>query len=145
MQTPVTKQGVVTGQAPSQEVMRPQIETKPIMQDVTFTPTLMGPVEELRMNLINWRRMAPTVKDRAAKVEEKLKLWEEESFAERVRGITAWYASDVVRLYQEIGQESLQQGKPVAAVVSERQSAGKPILSQEEFQSIAELNEQIRF
>ena len=130
---------------PPQQVTRPPVETKPIVQDVTFTPKLIGPVEELRMALVDWRRMAPTVKDRATRIAEKLRLLEEESYGERVKGVSAWYGGDIVRLYQDIGRESLVSGKPVVTILQERQIAGKPSLSEEEFLSLVELNEKIRF
>ena len=131
--------------APSQEGTRPPVETKPVVQDVSFTPKLMGPIDELTMNLAEWRRMAPTLKDRGTKIEEKLRLLEEESYADRLKGVAAWYASDVVCLYQDIGRESLANGKSVAVALADRTAKGLPTLTLEEFQSVAELNERLRF
>lgn len=141
---------VGTGQAPPitpppQQVTRPPVETKPLVQDVSFTPKLMGPIDELQMNIAEWRRMAPTLKDRGTKIEEKLRLLEEAAYADRLKGVAAWYASDVVRLYQDIGRESLVNGKPVAAALADREAKGLPTLTLEEFQSVAELNERLRF
>lgn len=130
---------------PPLQAKRPLPEAKPIVQDVTFTPTLVGPLDELRMSLIAWRRMAPTVKDRATKIEEKLCLLEEEAYPERLKGIAAWYGSEVVQRYEDVGRESLMTGKSVAEILTERQASGNFELSLEEFQSIAELNEKLRF
>lgn len=116
-----------------------------MVQDVSFTPKLVGPIDELQMNLAEWRRMAPTLKDRGTKIEEKLRLLEEGSYADRLKGVAAWYASDVVRLYQDAGRESLASGKPIAAVLADREAKGLPTLTLEEFQSVADLNEKLRF
>ncbi|MDO8582229.1 MAG: hypothetical protein Q7S16_05155 [bacterium] len=132
-------------QPPSQQVMRPITPTKPVVQDVSFTPKLMGPIEELQMSIAEWRRMAPTLKDRGTKIEEKLRLLEEGSYADRLKGVAAWYASDVVRMYQDVGRESLVGGKPIAAVLADREAKGLPTLLLEEFQGVTELNERLRF
>ncbi len=148
--------GSGTGQAPKPATLRPMVqspqtaqrplpEAKPIVQDVSFSPTLVGPVDELRMSLITWRRMAATIKDRATKIEEKLRLLEEESYPERLKGIAAWYGSEVVRQYEDVGRASLMAGKSVAEILAERQVSSTSPLSLEEFQSIAELNENLRF
>lgn len=133
--------------APRVEVQRPLAvkDVKPVVQDITFTPTLVGPVEELRMRIADWRRMAPTIADRGKKIEDKLQLLQEQGYTERMKGVAAWYESEVVRTYQEIGMESLTLGKPVAALITEREAAQRPGISFEEFQYVAELNERLRF
>lgn len=142
--TPFPKPTQTPRQPVTQEVPPLPIPTKPILQDVSFTAKLAGPVQELRMSIADWRRMAPTLKDRATKIEEKLRLLEEESHTERVKGIAAWYASEPVGVYQDIARTSLAAGKSVSIALADRQAQGQSAFSIEEFQSIAELNEKLR-
>lgn len=136
---------VGTERTPMQSTTRPPSEKKSIVQDVSFTPTLSGPIDTLRCSIDDWRRLASSVTERSKKILGKLQLLEEESYSQRVKGIAAWYGSAVVQAYQAIGRAGITQGKTIAVICTEGQSADNRSLTEEEFLSIAALNEQLRF
>jgi hypothetical protein len=114
--------------------------------DVVLKTKPTGPIEELRaLGLENFERLGNSAEDRINKISNRIALLEKESILKKAEGIQAWKQSEIYRLYQEIGQESLFLGRKVSEVLLDRQKAKKPCLSQEEFDAIGRLNQSLRF
>jgi len=128
---------------------RPIINTdssKPKIEDVKFQPKLTGPIEEIRtMSLVDFRRLGSTPEQITDKIMEKIDLLEEESFTKRLEAIKAWKESEVNNIYLELGEESMEEKKPIAEVIKDRQQLNKPTLSTEEVEAIMELNKKLRY
>jgi len=129
----------------SRPIIRP-VSGKPKIEDVKFRPRLTGPIEEIRsMNLTDFRRLAPTPKEAIEKILAKIDILEEESFTRKIQAVQAWKESDVCRLYLELGDQSMEQKKPLAEVIAERQKNSQPTLTEEEFGAVMELNRRLRY
>ena len=126
-------------------VSRP-LNTRPRIEDVRFEPKLTGPVEEIRsMTLIDFRRLAQTPAQAIEKIINKIDLLEEESFTQRNQAIRAWKQNEVNQLYLELGDQSMEQGRPISEIIALRQQAGQPTLTEEEIETIIELNQRLRY
>lgn len=120
--------------------------TRTRMADIKTPPRVLGPVEELRtINLSEFRQLGANPEVCTRKIEEKVMLLEEDSLTQKAEGIIAWKQSEVYRLYLDIGNDSMAQGKSVQEVIESRSLEGKPALSGEEFNAIADLNKRLRF
>lgn len=116
------------------------------MADVRPPAKLVGPVEELRrLTVTDFRKLSSDPVEAAGKIEDKLKLLEEESLPRRFEGIAALKRSELFSIYWSVAQASLVQGLPVAAILDERRSEQLPVLTEKEFDAIMELNRRIRF
>jgi len=123
-----------------------EIGYKKKIEDVKYVPRIMNPIDELRhMSLANFRRLAPSPNEIAEKIKEKINLLEEEQYSKRIEGTKAWRRSPINRLYLQIGQQSISQGKPVDAIIEERKKASQDYLSNDEFKAIMDLNKSLRF
>ncbi|MBI3963771.1 MAG: hypothetical protein HY341_02110 [Candidatus Kerfeldbacteria bacterium] len=123
-----------------------EFSDKPRMADIRAPYRVLGPVDELRtMTLDEFRRLGTTVADATKKLLEKINLLEEESFTKRAEGIAAWKRSPVNQLYLDIGRASMETAKPVEDVIRERQQAGIPTLTIDEFTGVVDLNLLLRF
>ncbi|MEK9183052.1 MAG: hypothetical protein AAB849_00905 [Patescibacteria group bacterium] len=115
------------------------------MEDVAYKPRLVGPVEELReMTIVDFRRLSPQVKVTADKIYAKIELLAEESYEKKIAGIKAWQESEVNKMYLGLLNESVDAAKPVQKMIEERQGAGRPTLTYEEFKTVMELNRRLR-
>lgn len=113
---------------------------------VSLGKMLVGPVEELAtMTLINFRRLGETPHRITAKIKEKINLLENDSYGKKLEGIDAWHRSEVNRFYRLLGQESMRQGRSIDDIINERMQENKPTLSIEEFNSVMELNKDLRY
>jgi hypothetical protein len=131
--------------APVRPVVRPT-ETKPKIEDVKFEPKLTGPIEEIRsMTLTDFRRLASSPDQIIEKIIEKIELLEEESFSKKTQAIKAWKESEVYRLYLDLGDQSMEERKPISEVIAQRQQANQPVLTEQEIEAIIELNQKLRF
>ncbi|MCX6778912.1 MAG: hypothetical protein NTU97_01630 [Candidatus Magasanikbacteria bacterium] len=116
------------------------------MDDVAFRPHLMGPVEELQqMNLVEFRRLSPKPRVAADKILTKVELLAKEGYDKKLKGIEAWQKSVLNQLYNALLSESLNKGKPVTQIISEKLSAQQETLSEEEFKVIMDLSRVLRF
>lgn len=135
--------------APVISIPRPVVSTdttKPKIEDVKFQPRLTGPIEEIRsMTLNDFRRLGSTPKQSIEKILEKISLLEEESFTKKTDAIKAWKENDVHRLYLKLGDQSMEERKPISEIIKERQQANQPTLTDEELEIIIELNQKLRF
>ena len=115
------------------------------MEDVAYKPRLVGPVEELReLTLVDFRRLSPQAKVTADKIYAKIELLAEESYEKKIAGIKAWQESEVNKMYLGLLNESVDRAMPVQKMIEERQGAGRPTLTYEEFKTVMELNRRLR-
>ena len=118
---------------------------RPKMEDVSFAPKLMGPIDELQhMTIIDFRRLGPKPEIATSKIEDRIKILEQESFAKRLEGIAAWKQSEPYRLYEKILVESARQSVPYNLVAEQMASGGQATLTKEEIRAIIKLNEMLR-
>ena len=118
---------------------------KPKIEEVKVTPKVYGPIDELRnITLEDWRRYGNN-KVAASRIKDKIDLLEDESITKRAEGIKAWKNSEVNKLYLEISSEAINQGKTISEIIAQRQRENKPFLTIEEFNTIADLNQELRF
>lgn len=114
--------------------------------DVTFKPTLVDPIQELKLFTIkDFRRLSKDPHQAAKRIFQKIKLLEQESQTKKAQGIQSWKESEVAKLYAEIGSESFGKGLPLDTVIASRRQAGKETLSEDELDALLELNEMLRF
>jgi len=128
-------------------IIRPQQvqPTKPLVEEIKVNPRVYGPIEELKtLTLVDWRRWG-SAKDAVLKIEDKINLLAEESLVKKSEGIKAWKGSEINNLYLDIGAESIDQGKSVTEIIFQRQQKKVPTLTEEEFNSVVELNQKLRF
>ncbi len=119
---------------------------RPSLDDVKFVRKLIGPIEELEtMTIIDFRRISSDPVVAAKKIKEKVTLLEKELYTKRAEGILAWHKSEVSRFYRLLGQASMAEGRGIEQIIAERQQAGKPTLTLEEFNAIMELNRELRY
>jgi len=135
--------------APVMRVARPRaanVPNKPLMEDITRPSSrLQGPVEELaNLDLINFRRLGGSPEVIASKIQNKIKLLEQESFTRRQQGVNAWRRSPIYQSYVALGREAMQTGKQVGDLLKEQAVKRKDILTAEEFNAILELNRKLR-
>ena len=128
-------------------IIRPQQvqPTKPLVEEIKVKPRVYGPIEELKtLTLVDWRRWG-SAKEAVLKIEDKINLLAEESLVKKSEGIKAWKSSEINNLYLDIGAESIDQGKSVTEIILQRQQKKVPTLTEEEFNSVVELNQKLRF
>jgi len=118
---------------------------KPAVEEVKVKPRVYGPIDELRtITLADWRRWG-LPKQAAKTIQDKINLLAEESLVKKAEGIKAWKESEINQLYLDIGAESIDQGKSVSEIISQRQTQNKFTLTEEEFNAVVELNQKLRF
>ena len=140
----VSRPGMTDKQQMTDVVTKPKPE--PIPQAPAIRHELTGPVQELEsLTLDNFRRFGDSVEEMAGKVLEKINLLEKDSFTKKAQGIEAWRRSQVYKIYLELGQESMVQGKEVAVLIGDYKAQNKPALTVEEFSAISDLNKKLRF
>lgn len=145
---PVIKLPELQGQVitDARERVRPSVAARPKIEDIKFVSRLVGPQEELaRLNLVEFRRIAKDAKTAARKILEKINLLEEDSLSERLEGVKNFRASELFKLYLEIGEQSLLQKMNEEEVIKQRSAAGQATLQPEEFEAIMELNNKLRY
>ena len=118
---------------------------KTMVESITNQPKIYGPSDELRsISLIDWRRWGAS-QEAVAKILEKINLLAEDSLVKKAEGIKAWKESEINKLYLNIGEESINNGKSIEEMINERQEEGRKTLTQEEFNAVVELNQNLRF
>jgi len=116
-----------------------------IVEEVKVTPKIYGPIDELRtVRLVDWRRWK-NPREAANRIKDKINLLAEDSLLKASQGIKAWKESEVNRLYLEIGLEALEKEKTIEEVISSRLKENRQALTFEDFNTISELNEKLRF
>jgi len=123
----------------------PVLSSQNIVKEVRSQPRALGPIEELQtITLADWKRWGKS-EVAMERVKDKINLLAEESLVKKSEGIKAWKNSEINKLYLEIGTESIDQEKSVNQVIEQRKQQGKPTLTEEEFNAIVELNQNLRF
>lgn len=124
------------------------------MEDIKHMPVpgrsenrVMTPIDELgSIDVTIFRRMGQHDPYRSvAKIKEKIALLEEEDYSKRVEGIKAWKSSPLNRLYLSIGERGIIENKPVDVIMAEMRTAGQESITAEEFETIMDLNRDLRF
>ncbi|KKR48903.1 MAG: hypothetical protein UT86_C0002G0078 [Candidatus Magasanikbacteria bacterium GW2011_GWC2_40_17] len=139
--------------APPAPAFRPSINAVPQtpsgrakVEDIAYTPRLIGPVEELKeMSLLEFRRLSPKPQTAADKILSKIDLLTKENYNKKIQGIEAWRRSALIQNYNAILSASLNQGKPIVQILKENQGKKQETLSEEEFKVIMELNRRLQF
>ena len=120
------------------------VKNKTAAKPIGYSNMLIGPVDELRYSIIDFRRLAMNPEDRVKKIQAKVNLLEEESFSNKYLGIRSWMSSEVVETYIKLGQKSLEARVPLEQVITENLKGDSKGLSMEEFETISQINELIR-
>lgn len=116
------------------------------MEDIKLAPKIMSPVDELAyMDLVNFRRLDQRPALRIAKIEEKISLLEKEGIDKKIEGIKAWRNNPVNKTYLSMGQESITEGKNINDIIKDREEQGLNYLTNEEFEAVMDLNDNLRF
>lgn len=106
---------------------------------------LIGPIEELKkMTLDDFRKLSSKPSEAALKIKSKINLLASEDISKKIAGINAWKQSEVLKIYFEILKESIMNGKPVSQVISEKTAQNQPVLTEDEFKVIVELNRELK-
>ena len=114
---------------------------KKIITNLKINKKTKGPIEELQeLNIQEFRNFGATAKERVNRIYNKINLLEQESIDKKTQGINSWKSSEVYKEYVLIGEESLRQGKPIRDVIARQNN-----LSLDEFNAIADLNEQLNY
>ena len=124
----------------------PSAHVRPQMQEVRARPRVVGPVEELGLiTLEDFRRLAPVAPAAADKVREKVELLTDESLLKRSEGVAAWKSSPVHQLYLAVGRECMEKGGTVKQVILDWQARKRAVLTPEEFDAIADVNQKLAY
>lgn len=120
-------------------------QMKPRMDDVRKTTQLTGSVEELRSYTIrDFRRLHDDPQHASMRIEDKIVRLKEVSFAEMKKGFAAWHQSEVMRIYKEQINQSVQGGISLNEVVEQRKEADMLYLTPVEVKALTALNARLR-
>jgi len=116
------------------------------MDDIRFTPQVLGPVDELRyMSLKTFRRLNPDPTKATASIKEKLENLGRDDYAKKIQGIVAWQESPLNKLYLAVCRQALSLGKPVTDVLQDELKREPSSLKPEELSAIIALNHLLKF
>ncbi len=104
-----------------------------------------GPIGEIRILTLEDFRRWGSPKKAAQNIKDKINLLGEESVSKKAQAIKAWKNSQIYKLYLKIGEESINKEEPISEVIKEKQEKNLPTLTEKEFNTILELNEDLRF
>jgi len=128
------------------QVINPIIAPPPVVPEISYQPHLTGPLKEIStMTLVDFRRLGSTPEAATQKVMEKIDLLEQESFAMRIAAIRAWKECEVYQLYLDLGDQSMEERKPIFDIIVERQRTDRPTLTEAELEAVIELNQKLRY
>ncbi|MCX6800164.1 MAG: hypothetical protein NT091_03390, partial [Candidatus Falkowbacteria bacterium] len=100
------------------------------VEDIRYITKTMGPIEELaNLNLIDFRRLHQNPQTAIIKIKEKIELLK----------------SPVNQTYLRIGQQSIAHGKSVGEVIKNLQSSNQDYLTEDEFEAVSELNNELKY
>lgn len=138
---PVTSPTSVSPMMPSETINAiPVNQGRPQMNDVTFTPKLVTPVDELQsLSLQDFRRLSKDPLTAIKKISDKLELLSQESLRKKSEGIEALKKSALYSDYSAIMSESVIKGISYNQVIAERKT-----LTEAEYQALMQLNKLLR-
>jgi hypothetical protein len=134
---------VVTPVAPVPPVVHQvmKVESAKTLDEVKWTPKLVGPVEELgTMDIVNFRRLGATAEASLMSIREKITNLSNESWLRGVNGIRAWRNSPIYMVYASMGVEAILDNLPISQVIVNRQVKNLAVLTINEFVAINEFN-----
>lgn len=118
----------------------PMNQGRPQMTDVTFTPKLVTPVDELQsLTLQDFRRLSKDPLTAIRKISDKLDLLSQESLRKKAEGIEALKKSALYRDYSAIMSESVMKSVSYNQVIQEKKT-----LTEAEYQALMQLNKLLR-
>jgi hypothetical protein len=88
--------------------------------------------------------MGQGANDITAKMLQKFKNLQNESFALWSEAVRGWRTGEVYSLYLAMGRESLEQGIPITHVIEQRAAKKVAYLSEHEFNALADLNRKLQ-
>jgi hypothetical protein len=125
---------------------QPEINNKKRMDDITVVPKSLTPIDELRfMDIVGFRRIAPTSEEATLKIKQKIAILEKERYSKKIEAVQAWRLSPVNRLYQQLNNLAIGQKQPISEIIEEKTAKKEETLSLNEFESIMKLNQDLRF
>lgn len=138
---PTVNQSSVSPMMPRETINAiPTIQGRPQMTDVTFTPKLVTPVDELQsLSLQDFRRLSKDPLIAIKKISDKLELLSQESFRKKSDGIEALKKSALYSDYSAIMSESVMKGISYNQVIQEKKT-----LTEAEYQALMQLNKLLR-
>lgn len=117
-----------------------------VVTDVQYVTNLIGPVEEIgTMTPEQFRRLSSDPMEAIRKIEDKLALLQNLSYADRIRGVEGWRKNPISVLYLSMTREALMAGISLSELAAKRRSAGQESLSPAEITAVVELNKRIGF
>lgn len=118
---------------------------RPKVQDIrSVPPRLVGPIEELAaLTLEDFRKIAATPADAAARIAQKLELLERDSYTKRAEGLRAFRGSPLMAMYGALVNAAITGKRTVEAELAARGS-DRAVMTSDEFHALATLNAQLR-
>jgi hypothetical protein len=114
---------------------------RPKVEDVKFSARLFGPIEELEsFKVADLRRLSKDPLEAVNKILAKLDLLEDESISKRVEGIKALKHSPLYKVYADIMNQAIREGKSFEQVIEQN-----PVMEISEFRAIMELNKNLKY
>ena len=105
---------------------------RPVVEDIVFTPKLVGPVEEIGAMTINdFRKLSGDAEEAISKIKNKLSLLRDESFKQYQAGLEAWKKSPLYAEYLKAVGQSLSGAVSLDDILRSGKS-----LTREEFNAI---------
>jgi hypothetical protein len=141
-QAPAESQTSADKQVSQQPIFKKQEKQggRPRVEDVKFTPRLYGPIEELAsFTIADFRRLSKDPQEAIEKLKAKLNLLEDESLVKKVEGIKALKKSPLYKIYADIMNQAINQGKSFEQVIEAMDKLTLP-----EFKAIMELNKNLK-
>lgn len=123
----------------------PATDDKVQMNDIVKPHAkLQGPIEELAwLDLTKFRRLGENANVAVQKIENKIRLLEQEGFTKRQEGVNAWRHSPLNQIYVQLGHKSLTSGQSVENLLAAN-TGNNNSLTIDEFNAIVELNKHLR-
>jgi len=147
---PPQKQDIPKPKFSPQEAKQPLIKKaaggqgqRPVVEDVKFSAKLYGPIEELAsLSIADFRRLSKDPLEAADKIIGKLDLLESESIVQKTAGISALKSSPLYKLYADIMNSAIKDGKSIEEIIKER---FEDKITMDEYKAITELNKSIKY
>ncbi len=119
--------------------LTPKSSGRPLIMDVTPPPArAVGPVDELRYDILAFRRLGTPI-EATKKIIEKIKSLFRSSWREGMDGVSSWKNSQVMQLVQEASRQSLTRNISIADSIQEALRQGRPMVNEEEWKACIQL------
>ncbi len=142
---PTTAPTVAPAPKPAPIVRRERMIDRPAIADITRPMKTLGPAEEMRtMTLMEFRRLGQGANESTARLLEKFRQLQNESYTLWAEALSGWRQSEVYQLYLDMGRQSLEQAMSISEVIKQRATANQFYLSEHEFTALADFNRQLQ-